>query len=50
MTSGTHWDNVNGANITTQADLDVWDNYVKVRRFTSIFVSVLSYKYRLILL
>lgn len=50
MTSGTHWDNVNGANITTQADLDVWENYVKVRRFTLRFMSVLSYKYRLILL
>jgi hypothetical protein len=30
-TSGTHWDNINGANITTIADQDVWENYIKVR-------------------
>ena len=30
-TSGTHWDNENGANITTKADSNVWESYIKVR-------------------
>ena len=30
-TSGTHWDNENGANIITKADSNVWEGYIKVR-------------------
>jgi hypothetical protein len=27
-TSGTHWDNVNGANIDGEAALSAWNNYI----------------------
>jgi hypothetical protein len=33
--SGVHWDNENGANINTEAEANVWNEYIshKVRQF-----------------